>query len=150
MITHLAEQNGGTIAGVSFDTVAANAVLTSTAPTGIGICRQLLQRMEDDWIQQQVAVADPAFAIYRALGRLVNTPAGNALKPAYEQMQAIVKNRPPKTNRRRQPKAAATGASTTKPASPVTSNGVATTPAAATVAGAHALPTNGIATNSAS
>ena len=162
MMAHLAEQNGGTVAGLSFDAAGANAVLSSTEPTNISVCRQLLQRMEDDWIQQRLAVADPAFAIYRALARLVNTPAGNSLSPAYEQMKAIVKNRPPKTSRRKQKKTATAGASTTQPAAAAGSagfagstahpapqavvNGAATAPAAAAPAAAQALPLKGGAT----
>jgi hypothetical protein len=96
MVSHLAEQGGGTILGMSFDTATASSVLaqTSTAQTQISVARQLLQRMEDDMVQQRATVADPTFAIYTALRRLVKTKSGNALTPAYEQMQAIVKNRP--------------------------------------------------------
>ena len=162
MIVHLAEQDGSTVAGMPFDAAGASAVLSSTEPTTISVCRQLLQRMEDDWTQQRLTVADPAFAIYQALARLVNTPAGNSLKPAYEQMKAIVKNRPPKTNRKKQPKTATAGASSTQPAAAAGSassagstatraaqavvNGAATAPSAAALAATQALPPKGSVT----
>ena len=96
MVSHLAEQGGGSVAGIPFDAATARAMLaqTSTTRTTISVGRQTLQRMEDDMIQQRATVADPAFAIYTALRRLVKTKSGNALTPAYEQMKAIVKNRP--------------------------------------------------------
>jgi hypothetical protein len=98
MICHLAEQGNGAVAGMPFDAAAARATLaqTSTTRTTISVGRQTLQRMEDDMIQQRATATDPAFAIYTALRRLVKTKAGNSLSPAYEQMKAIVKNRPRK------------------------------------------------------
>ena len=99
MISHLAEQGGGAVIGMPFDFAQASATLaqTSTTRTTISIGQQTLQRMEDDMLQQRVTVADPAFAIYTALRRLVKTKTGNSLLPAYEQMKAIVKNRPRKS-----------------------------------------------------
>ena len=99
MVSHLAEQGNGSVLGMPFDTAAASATLsqTSATQTAIGVGRQTLQRMEDDMLQQRATVADPAFAIYTALRRLVKTKAGNSLAPAYEQMKSIVKNRPRKS-----------------------------------------------------
>jgi hypothetical protein len=120
MICHLAEQNGGQVLGMAYDAAQARATLaqTSAARTHISVTRQLLQRMEDDMIQQRATVADPSFAVYTALRRLVNTKMGNHLSPAYEQMKQIVKNRP-RTPRKKVAKAAAgTVAPTTAPATP--------------------------------
>jgi hypothetical protein len=96
MISDLAEQNGGKVLGIPFDAATARATLTQTSATRvqIGTTKQLTQKMEDDMIQQRATVADPAFAIFTALRRLVNTKAGNSLAPAYEQMKTIVKDRP--------------------------------------------------------
>jgi hypothetical protein len=115
MICHVAEQGGGSVLGMPFDPVQARATIAqaNNARTAIGVARQTLQRMEDDMIQQRSTAADPAFAIYASLRRLVKTKAGNSLAPAYEQMKAIVKNRPRK---RRNKTAAAKGATSTTPA----------------------------------
>jgi len=114
MLCHLADQNNGQILGMSFDAATARTVLaqTSTAQTQISVARQLLQRMEDDAIQQRATVADPSFAIFSALRRLVNTKSGNSQTPAYVQMKAIVKNRPRKTRVKR---TAETATATTAP-----------------------------------
>jgi hypothetical protein len=111
LLCHLAEQNGGQLLGMSFDPVQARATLaeTSAARTQIGVTRQLLQRMEDDMIQQRATVADRGFAIFMALRRLVMTTEGNSLSPAYEQMKQIVRDRPRKT-RKKAAKAVATKA----------------------------------------
>jgi hypothetical protein len=124
MVSHLAEQGNGSVLGMPFDAAAARATLAqaSTTRTTISVGRQTLQRMEDDMIQQRISVADPAFAIYTALRRLVKTKAGNSLAPAYEQMKAIVKNRPRKP-RSKTAKAKGTTVTTPAPA-------VAATPAA--------------------
>jgi hypothetical protein len=134
MVSHLAEQGGGNVLGMPFDATAARATLAqaSDTQTSISVGRQTLQRMEDDMLQQRVTVADPAFAIYTALRRLVKTKAGNALSPAYEQMKSIVKNRPRKSRAKK------TGGTTTAaeqqtaaavPASAPTTNPVAVAPA---------------------
>jgi hypothetical protein len=125
MICHLAEQGGGSVLGMPFDAAQARTTLAQAneARTSISVARQTLQRMEDDMIQQRATAADPAFAIYASLRRLVKTKAGNSLAPAYEQMKAIVKNRPRK---RRNKTAAAKGATATPPAPAV----AAATPAA--------------------
>jgi hypothetical protein len=114
MISDLAEQNGGQVLGMAFDAATARTTLTQTSATRtqISTAKQLTQKMEDDMIQQRVAVADPAFAIFTALRRLVNTKAGNSLAPAYEQMKTIVKDRP-RTPRK---KKTATTATATAPA----------------------------------
>jgi hypothetical protein len=118
MISDLAEQNGGQILGMSFDAAAARTTLTQTSATRtqISTAKQLTQKMEDDMIQQRTAVADPTFAIFTALRRLVNTKSGNSLAPAYEQMKTIVKDRP-RTPRK---KKTATTATATAPAPPTT------------------------------
>jgi hypothetical protein len=99
MLAHLAEQNGGHVLGMPFDAKQARAALTkvSATKTALGIARQLVQRLEDDQVQQRIVVADPAFALFTALRRLVNTETGNKLAPAYAQMKQIVKNRPRKS-----------------------------------------------------
>jgi hypothetical protein len=131
MVCHLAEQGGGNVLGMPFDVATTRATLAqaSDTRTALSVGRQTLERMEDDMIQQRATAADPAFAIYTALRRLVKTKAGNSLAPAYAQMQAIVKNRPRKT-RKKTAKAAASEATTTPvaaaPAAPAPS-----TPAAA-------------------
>jgi hypothetical protein len=120
MITHLAEQGNGSVLGMPFDTAAASATLTQTSntQTAIGVGRQTLQRMEDDMLQQRVAVADPAFAIYTALRRLVKTKAGNSLAPAYEQMKSIVKNRPRKSRAKKPEETTSTAATPPVAAAP--------------------------------
>ena len=102
MVSHLAEQGNGSVLGMPFDAAQARATLTQTssARTNISVGQQTLQRMEDDMIQQRATVADPTFAIYTALRRLVKTKSGNSLAPAYEQMKAIVKNRPRRTRKK--------------------------------------------------
>jgi hypothetical protein len=114
-ICDLADQNGGTVLGMPFDAATARTTLAqaSTIRAQISAAKQLAQRLEDDMAQQRVAVADPAFAIFTSLRRLVKTKAGNSLATAYEQMKSLVK--------KRKKKATATDASVT------------TTPAAATV-----------------
>jgi hypothetical protein len=118
MISDLAEQNGGKVLGIPFDAATARATLTQTSATRvqIGTTKQLTQKMEDDMIQQRATVADPAFAIFTALRRLVNTKSGNSLAPAYEQMKTIVKDRP-RTPRK---KKATTTATANAPALPTT------------------------------
>ena len=98
LMCQLADQGGGQILGTPFDAAATRATLaqTSTTRSQVGIGRQALQRVEDDMIQKRATVADPTFAMYASLRRLVNTKAGNSLLPAYTQMKAIVKNRPRK------------------------------------------------------
>jgi len=124
MISDLAEQNGGQILGMSFDAAAARTTLTQTSATRtqISTAKQLTQKMEDDMIQQRTAVADPTFAIFTALRRLVNTKSGNSLAPAYEQMKTIVKDRP-RTPRK---KKTATTATATAPASQASATATAT------------------------
>lgn len=136
LVCHLAEQNGGNVLGMAFDATTARATLASVskAQTAIRVARQLLQRMEDDVTQQRIKVADPTFALYTALRRLVNTESGNALKPAYEQMKQIVKNRPRRT-RGTKSGSSAQGAS----AKPATANAKAPAPQVV-VADAHASP----------
>lgn len=114
MVSHLAEQGNGSVLGMPFDASTASATLTQTSDTqtAISVGRQTLQRMEDDMLQQRATVADPAFAIYTALRRLVKTKSGNALAPAYEQMKSIVKNRPRKS-RAKKPAEEATSTATT-------------------------------------
>jgi hypothetical protein len=121
MIRHLAEQGGGSVLGMPFDATAATTTLaqTASARTAIRVGRQTIQRMEDDMLQQRATVADPAFAIYTSLRRLVKTKAGNSLSAAYEQMKSIVKNRPRKSRKK-----------TAEPASPpATATAAATAPA---------------------
>jgi hypothetical protein len=97
--------------------------------------------------QKRATVADPSFAIYTALRRLVNTKAGNALLPAYAQMQSIVKNRP---RRVRPKKGGASGgnaaAGTTSASAPVASVAppevVGTPPVTATAPAAAASPSH--------
>jgi hypothetical protein len=98
LICHLADQGNGSILGIPFDATTARTTLaqTSATRTALSVGRQTLQRMEDDMLQTRATVADPAFAIYRSLPRLSKTKKGNALAPAFEQMKAIVKNRPRK------------------------------------------------------
>ena len=117
MIAHLAEQGGGSVAGIPFDATQARATLAkaSTARTTISVGRQTLQRMEDDMIQQRATAADPAFAIYTALRRLVGTKGGNSLTPAYEQMKAIVKNRPRKSRAKKADEDTAVAAASPSP-----------------------------------
>lgn len=124
MISDLAEQNGGKVLGIPFDAATARATLTQTSATRvqIGTTKQLTQKMEDDMIQQRATVADPAFAIFTALRRLVNTKSGNSLAPAYEQMKTIVKDRP-RTPRK---KKASTTASATAPAPQASATATAT------------------------
>jgi hypothetical protein len=116
MIAQLAQQGGGTVLGIPFDATTALATLaqTSATRTSISVGQQTLQRMEDDMIQQRATAADPAFAIYTALRRLVKTKSGNALAPAYAQMKSIVKNRP----RKSRAKSTAGGASATTTPTP--------------------------------
>jgi hypothetical protein len=124
MISDLAEQNGGKVLGIPFDAATARATLTQTSATRVQISttKQLTQKMEDDMIQQRATVADPAFAIFTALRRLVNTKSGNSLAPAYEQMKTIVKDRP-RTPRK---KKASTTASATAPAPQASATATAT------------------------
>ena len=134
MICHLAEQGGGTVLGMPFDAAAARATLaqTSATRTTISVGRQTLQRMEDDMIQQRATVADPAFAIYTSLRRLVKTKAGNSLSPAYEQMKAIVKDRPRKPRKRGKGKTATAKGATPTPPVEVTPAAPPPSPQAAT------------------
>jgi hypothetical protein len=132
MIAHLAEQGGGSVLGMQFDAAAARTTLgqTNDTQTSISVGRQTLQRMEDDMLQQRATVADPAFAIYTALRRLVKTKAGNALAPAYEQMQSIVKNRPRKSRAKKTAGTATAAASEASvPASAPTTGPVVAAPA---------------------
>jgi hypothetical protein len=124
MISDLAEQNGGEVLGMAFDAAQARTTLaqTSATRTQVSTAKQLTQKMEDDMIQQRVAVADPTFAIFTALRRLVNTKSGNSLAPAYEQMKTIVKDRP-RTPRK---KKTATTATATAPASQASATATAT------------------------
>jgi hypothetical protein len=103
MLAHLAEQSGGHVLGMPFDAAEARAVLAkvSATKTAIGVARQLVQRLEDDLVQQRATVADPAFALFTALRRLVNTKAGNKLAAAYAQMKQIVKDRPRKSRKKK-------------------------------------------------
>ncbi len=146
MLCHLAEQNGGHILGMPFDAATARTVLaqTSTAQTQISVARQLLQRMEDDMIQQRATVADPSFAIFTALRRLVNTKSGNSLTPAYVQMKAIVKNRPRKKRAKKTTEPATTAAT------PATASAASdsSTAASATKAVASAATTPVVASTS--
>jgi hypothetical protein len=111
LVSHLAEQGNGSILGVPFDAAAARATLdqTSDARTAILVGKQLLARMEDDLLQRRTTVADPVFALYVALRRLVKTKAGNPLAPAYAEMKAIVKNRPRKPRKKRSQEGGKTG-----------------------------------------
>jgi hypothetical protein len=117
MVSHLAEEGNGSVLGMPFDATTASATLTQTSDTqtAISVGRQTLQRMEDDMLQQRATVADPAFAIYTALRRLVKTKTGNALAPAYEQMKSIVKNRPRKSRAKKPAEEAASTATTATP-----------------------------------
>jgi hypothetical protein len=103
MLAHLSEQSGGHVLGMPFDAAEARAVLAkvSATKTAIGVARQLVQRLEDDLVQQRITVADPAFALFTALRRLVNTKAGNKLAAAYAQMKQIVKDRPRKSRKKK-------------------------------------------------
>jgi hypothetical protein len=114
MVSHLASEGGGSVLGMPFDATTASATLsqTSATQTAISVGRQTLQRMEDDMLQQRATVADPAFAIYTALRRLVKTKAGNSLAPAYEQMKSIVKNRPRKSRAKTKPEETTSNAAT--------------------------------------
>jgi hypothetical protein len=126
MVSHLSSVGNGSILGMPFDATTASATLsqTSATQTAISVGRQTLQRMEDDMLQQRATVADPAFAIYTALRRLVKTKAGNSLAPAYEQMKSIVKNRPRKS-RAKKPEETTSNAATP----PVAATPAATPPA---------------------
>jgi len=79
--TH-ATENGGMVAGMSFDAAAARAALTkvSEARSAVARIRQFAQRVEDDAIQQRATAADEAFAIYVAMERKMRTPAGESLQ----------------------------------------------------------------------
>jgi hypothetical protein len=139
MVSHLAQQGGGSILGMPFDATAASATLTQTSDTrtAISVGRQTLQRMEDEMIQQRATVADPAFAIYTALRRLVKTKAGNTLAPAYEQMKSIVKNRPRKVRKKK-----TTEPTSAAPTTPVVAAPAATPPSTQTAAPKAAVSTS--------
>ena len=135
IISQLAEQGNGTVLGMPYDVATASATLTQTSNTrtAVNVGRQTLQRMEDDMLQQRTTIADPTFAIYTALRRLVKTKAGNALSPAYEQMKTIVKNRPRKSRKK--------AADAAEPATSTAATPAAVTPAAqAPAAPAPAAP----------
>jgi hypothetical protein len=119
LVCHLAEQSGGNVLGMPYDATQVRATLANVASarTAVAAAQLLLQRMDDELLQQRASVADPTFAIYTALRRLVRTPAGNALAPAYEQMKSIVKNRPVKS-RKKKPAQAASGAKGNPKATP--------------------------------
>lgn len=94
LATH-AEENGGTIAGISFDAAAAREALTYVSATkpAVTAARRFAQRAEDKARQQRGPVADRSFGIYRALERFVRTPEGESLKDAYEKMRSLVRPR---------------------------------------------------------
>ncbi|MGO8999128.1 MAG: hypothetical protein ACLQVI_37860 [Polyangiaceae bacterium] len=130
MISQLAEQGNGTVLGMPYDVATASATLTQTSNTrtAVNVGRQTLQRMEDDMLQQRTTIADPTFAIYTALRRLVKTKAGNALSPAYEQMKSIVKNRPRKSRAKKTDEAASTAPASTPPSAPAVAAPAASAP----------------------
>jgi hypothetical protein len=106
LVSQLAEQSGGTVAGMPYDAQAAKDGLTqvSSLRTQLSVARQLVQRLEDEVVQTRISVVDPTFAIYAALRRLTKTAKGNALLPAYEQMQLALKNRPRRKRNPAKPK----------------------------------------------
>jgi hypothetical protein len=106
LVSQLAQQSGGNVAGMAYDPTAATNTLTQVSDfqTQLSLARQLVQRLEDEVVQTRVSLADPTFAIYTALRRLTKTTSGNALLPAYQQMQLAVKNRPRKTRAPKKPK----------------------------------------------
>jgi hypothetical protein len=137
----VARNNGGVVAGMPFDVDAASTALTevSNAQAAADSSRTIAQKMVDSSVQQRVVVADRAFAIYRALGRLVKTPEGNSLLRTYEDMASTVKNRPriprkKKTAESPATTAAATETTTSQAPSPAQAEPAAPAAAAATAA----------------
>jgi hypothetical protein len=106
LVIQVAQQNGGSVAGMPYDVQAAKDALTQVGDlqTQLNVARQLVQRLEDEVVQTRISVADPTFAIYTALRRLTKTAKYNSLLPAYQQMQEAVKNRPRRTRGPKKPK----------------------------------------------
>ena len=106
LVCQLVMQSGGSVLGMTYDVQAAKGALTQVGDlqTQLAVARQLVKRLEDEVVQTRNNVADPTFAFYTALRRLVKTAKGNSLLPAFEQMQQAVKNRPRRTRSPKKPK----------------------------------------------
>jgi len=93
LVAEVATQNGGSVAGIPFDAAEASATLTytSNAEKTAEAAKGLAQRVTDDAVQRRTSVANSAFAIYRAMGRLVRTTKGQAYRQKYEEMQRLVR-----------------------------------------------------------
>jgi hypothetical protein len=93
LVANCAAGNGGVIAGMPFDVVAAREALTqvSTAQAAVRAARQFAQRVADDATLRRSVVADRAFGIYVALQRFVRTPEGKPLKDVYDQMTSVMR-----------------------------------------------------------
>jgi hypothetical protein len=93
----------GSVCGMSLDAGEIRAVLADVndALAAAATARLIAQRLVDDAVSKRVVVADTAFAIYRALSRLTQTPEGNALLGPYKEMRAVVRDqRTPKRPRK--------------------------------------------------
>ncbi len=82
LVADLANQSGGSVAGIPFDAAAATATLTyvSEAQKIVAAAEGLALHVSDDSIERRTAVANESFAVYSALGRLVRTAMGKSLR----------------------------------------------------------------------
>jgi hypothetical protein len=93
LVADLANQSGGSVAGIPFDAAAATAALTyvSGAQKIVAAAQGLALHVSDDSIERRTTVANDSFAVYSALGRLVRTTKGKPLRQKYEEMQSLVR-----------------------------------------------------------
>ena len=92
-VADLAEQGGGTVLGISFDVDAARQTLaySRACRAVIAAARSFARMISDDVLRQRVVVAQRAFAIYGAMGRLVQTGEDKRLIAPYEELQTLVR-----------------------------------------------------------
>jgi hypothetical protein len=136
LLANLADQHGGTIAGLPFDAAAARDALAraKSARSVANAARRLSRRAVSDALQNLAVVGDESMAIALALDRITRNPRGNAFVEANDQIRSLMR----RTGHTR--KAAAKG----KTPSTTTS----TTPPHAVVAPVNALGTPSTATPS--
>lgn len=119
LLANLAEQNGGTVAGIPFDAQAARDCLARAehARDVAKAARRLSQRAISDALQNLALVGDKSMGLTLALDRFVRDPQASAFKEANDQIRALMR----KQGRTR--KVAPKTAVTTSPTTPT--NGVA-------------------------
>jgi hypothetical protein len=93
LLANLAEQNGGAVAGLPFDSAAARDALAraENAQQIAKAARRLSRRAISDSVHSLALVGDESMTLVVALGRKVRTPNGKSFVEANDEIKSLMR-----------------------------------------------------------